>query len=202
MTVHTPTSEGQRAADHSIEEIFLNRWSPRAFDGSDMPEADLRAILEAARWAPSAFNVQPWRFIYALRGDENWDKLLDLLNPFNKDWAKEASALVYLFSDTLIDQADGEARPASSNSFDAGAAWGYAALQATSMGYFSHGLGGIMKDELNAALNVPERFQPEIGFAIGRRGDVATLPEGLQAREMPSPRKSLDEIAFAGSFKG
>jgi len=85
MTARTP--------DHPVEDIFVSRWSPRAFDRSEMPEADLKTILEAARWAPSAFNVQPWRFVYARRGEAGWDDLVGLLNPFNRDWAQHASAL-------------------------------------------------------------------------------------------------------------
>ncbi|MFD1695013.1 nitroreductase family protein [Roseibium aestuarii] len=203
MTIH-PTRDflvsDHRSHAHPVEPLFVNRWSPRAFDGSEIPEADLKTILEAARWAPSAFNIQPWRFVYARRGDAHWDTLVNLLNPFNRDWAKEASALVYLFSDTLIDNKDGGTRPSGSHSFDAGAAWAHAALQATALGYHAHAMAGILKDEIHAALNVPARFQPEVAFALGRRGDATTLPDGLQARETPSPRKPLDEIAFSGSF--
>ncbi|MBD8893214.1 nitroreductase family protein [Roseibium litorale] len=204
MTVHTKNDfnvADHRTADHPVEPLFLGRWSPRAFDGSSMPETDLKIILEAARWAPSAFNIQPWRFVYALRGDENWETLVNLLNPFNRDWAQNASALVYLFSDTLIDGKDGaEPRASGSHSFDAGAAWGQAALQATALGYHAHAMAGILKDEINAALGVPERFKPEVGFAIGRRGDASILAEGLRGREQPSPRKPLSEIAFSGKF--
>ncbi|MBO0345334.1 nitroreductase family protein [Roseibium limicola] len=205
MTLHPSKDQlvvDHRTQDHPIEPLFLNRWSPRAFDGSEMPETDLKTILEAARWAPSAFNIQPWRFVYALRGDANWQTLVNLLNPFNRDWAQNASALVYLLSDTLVENSDGSTRASGTHAFDAGAAWSYAALQATALGYYSHGMAGILKDDIHQALNVPARFQPEIAIAIGRRGDVTTLPEGLQGREAPSPRKPLDEIAFSGSFKG
>lgn len=117
-----------RKPDHPVNELFVNRWSPRAFDGSDMPETDLKTILEAARWAPSAFNIQPWRFVYARRDDDNWGKLLELLNPFNLGWAQHASALVFLFSDTEIDGKDGDPnRPSGTHSLDAGAAWAQAA---------------------------------------------------------------------------
>ncbi|MHA1570419.1 MAG: nitroreductase family protein, partial [Alphaproteobacteria bacterium] len=84
----------ERTADHPIEPIFLRRWSPRAFDGSPMRAEDLMTILEAARWAPSAFNIQPWRFLYSLRDDAHWEKYLTLLDQFNADWAQHASALV------------------------------------------------------------------------------------------------------------
>jgi nitroreductase len=193
MTARTP--------DHPVEDIFVSRWSPRAFDRSEMPEADLKTILEAARWAPSAFNVQPWRFVYVRRGEAGWDDLVALLNPFNRDWAQHASALVYLFSDTEIDGKDGKPNRANgTHAFDAGAAWTHAALQATALGYHSHGMAGILKDEINERLGVPERYRPLIAFAIGRRGDVKELDESLQARETPSGRMPLDEIAFSGSW--
>jgi len=193
MTARTP--------DHPVEDLFVNRWSPRAFDRSDMPEADLRTILEAARWAPSAFNIQPWRFVYARRGDDNWQTLVELLNPFNRAWAQHASALVYLFSDTEVDGKDGKPNRANaSHSFDAGSAWTHAALQASLLGYHTHGMAGILKEEIHDKLGVPARFQPHIAFAVGRRGDPAELEESLQAREAPSGRKTLDEIAFAGTW--
>eukprot|EP00903_Cladosiphon_okamuranus_P001244 g1242.t1 len=150
MTARTP--------DHPVDELFVNRWSPRAFDRSEMPEADLKTILEAARWAPSAFNIQPWRFVYARRGDAGWQTLVDLLNPFNKDWGQHASALVYLFSDTEVDGKDGKpGRPNGYHAFDAGSAWTHAALQATKLGYHAHGVAGIQKDEIHEKLGVPDR---------------------------------------------
>ncbi|WP_417684918.1 nitroreductase family protein [Roseibium sp.] len=204
MTIHVANDiklDEYRNAEHPVEPLFVGRWSPRAYDGSQMPQADLMTILEAARWAPSAYNVQPWRFVYALRGDANWDKLLDLLNPFNKDWAQRASALVFLFSDKLVDQEGAEPLVSGTHSFDAGAAWAQAALQATALGYHAHAMAGLMHDDIPAALNVPERYKIEIAFAVGRRGDVSVLPEALQERDLPSPRLPLSKTAFAGGFK-
>ncbi|MDN3718612.1 nitroreductase family protein [Roseibium salinum] len=166
-----------------------------------MPEADLKTILEAARWSPSAFNIQPWRFVYARRGDTDWHRLVELLDPFNQAWARNASALVYLFTDTEIDGRDGKPNRANgTHSFDAGSAWAHAALQATALGYHTHGMAGILKDKIHEALAVPERFRPEIAFAIGCIGDASELPESLRAREVPSGRKRLNEIAFAGGW--
>ncbi|MBN9669566.1 nitroreductase family protein [Labrenzia aggregata] len=190
-----------RKPDHPIETLFVDRWSPRAFDGSQMPEADLMTVLEAARWAPSAFNIQPWRFVHARRSDRDWQKLVDLLNPFNRDWAQHASALVYLFSDTEVDGRDGKPnRPSGTHSFDAGSAWAHAALQATALGYHAHAMAGILMEEISEQLGVPERFKPEIAIAIGRLGDGSQLSEDLREREIPSHRKSLGEIAFAGTW--
>lgn len=142
MTARTP--------DHPIENLFVDRWSPRAFDRSTIEEADLKTILEAARWSPSAFNIQPWRFVYARRGDADWQVLVDLLNPFNRDWAQHASALVYLFSDSEVDGKDGKPNRANGlHTFDAGSAWAHAALQATALGFHAHGMAGILKDEIH-----------------------------------------------------
>lgn len=193
MTARTP--------DHPIENLFVDRWSPRAFDRSTIEEADLKTILEAARWSPSAFNIQPWRFVYARRGDADWQVLVDLLNPFNRDRAQHASALVYLFSDSEVDGKDGKPNRANGlHTFDAGSAWAHAALQATALGFHAHGMAGILKDEIHEKLGVPERYLPQIAIAIGRRGDTADLPETLQERETPSSRKPLAEIAFAGAW--
>ena len=191
----------QRQADHPVHPLFLDRWSPRAFDGCDLPDADLRTIFEAARWAPSAFNSQPWRFLYAKRGDPNWERFLSLLIPWNQGWAHSASVLIYILSDTLpfVDKA-GQPAPSHTHSFDAGAAWACLALQATKLGYHAHGMSGIELDRARAELQVPERFRIEAAAVIGRIGDPATLDDKLRARETPSTRKPLADFVHAGNF--
>ena len=189
-----------RSAAHPIDPLFTERWSPRAFDGSAIPQADLNTILEAARWAPSAFNYQPWRFLYAHRGTELWDGLLTLLVPFNWNWAQHASVLLFILSDTLIDQANGAPKPLHSHSFDAGAAWAYLALQATRLGYHAHGMTGIDFDAARETLDIPSRFHIDAAVAIGRRGDPSRLPEALQQRERPSGRKPVEEFSFDRKF--
>ncbi len=189
-----------RQTDTALDPIFLHRWSPRAFDGSVMSAEDLRTIFDAGRWAPSSFNYQPWRFLYATRDDAaNWSRFVDLLMPFNALWAKEASALVFIVSETTMGAPD---KPSHSHSFDSGAAWGAMALQAHMLGYHTHGMAGIEMDKSRTELGVPDGFRIEAAIAIGRMGDPAALPEKLQEREVPSGRKSLDEIAYPGSFRG
>jgi nitroreductase len=189
-----------RRTDTGLDPIFLHRWSPRAFDGSDMSAKDLRTILDAGRWAPSSYNYQPWRFLYATRNDaENWQRFLDLHIPFNAIWAKDASVLLFILSETTMGAAD---KPSHSHSFDAGAAWAGIALQAHLLGYHAHGMVGIDMGKTRMELGVPDGFKIEAAVAIGRRGDPATLPEKLQPREIPSDRKPLDEIAYPGSFRG
>jgi nitroreductase len=193
-----------RFPDHPIDPLFVERWSPRAFDASEVPDADLMTMFEAARWAPSAFNSQPWRFLYAKRGDPNWERFLSLLIPWNQGWAQSASVLVYILSDTLpfTDKASGAPAPSTTHSFDAGAAWACLALQAARMGYHAHGMSGIQYELARAELRVPERYRLDAACVVGRIGDPATLDDKLRAREVPSGRKGVPEFAFAGNFPG
>jgi nitroreductase len=189
-----------RTTDTAIDPLFLERWSPRAFDGSPIAAEDLRTIIDAARWAPSAFNYQPWRLLYAVHGDANWDRFVGALIPFNQSWAKNAGVLFYIVSDTIMTSGSGKESPSHSHSFDAGAAWAQMALQATRLGLHAHGMTGVDFEKARTDLGVPDRFRIEAAVAIGKRGDPATLEEGLRAREMPSDRKAIEDIAFAGDF--
>lgn len=195
------TSSNYRQADYPIEPSFLNRWSPRAFTGETISETGLLTILEAGRWAPSAFNSQPWRFVYALRGTEQWDKIFPILNEFNQGWAKSASALVIMLSKTHF-AAPGttEEKLSYSHTFDTGAAWGAIAHQAQLLGFQAHGMTGLHFDKAVEILGIPEGYRVEAAAAIGRLGDKAQLPDYLQSRETPSPRRPLSEIAFNGTF--
>ncbi len=191
----------ERCPDHPIEAMFLNRWSPRAYDATSMPAADLLIILEAARWAPSAYNIQPWRFLYSHRDDVHWQLYLSLLDEFNTSWALHASALVVVLSDTMVPGVDnGEPKLSGTHSFDAGAAWAQLALQATSLGYHAHAMAGIHFDQVRKSLAAPEQFSIEIVVAIGRRADPSMLPKEFGCREQPSQRMPLNDIAFSGSF--
>ena len=196
------TETPNRVADHPIAELFVRRWSPRAFDGSPLEEGDLLRLFEAARWAPSAFNVQPWRFLYALRGGPDWDRFLNLLIPFNQGWAANSSALVFVLSDRFRRDENGAPKDEFySHSFDTGAAWGQFALQAVDDGLYAHGMTGIDFEKASAELAIPEEFRIEMAAAVGRTGDPAEiLPEGLREREVPSGRKPISELAFAGNF--
>lgn len=187
----------ERHPDYPIDPIFVQRWSPRAYDSKPMPHADLLTLIEAARWAPSAYNYQPWRFLYAHREDAHWPGFLDLLVPFNIDWAQHASALIFVLSDTLMGD-----DPAHSHSFDAGAAWAQLALQANRLGYHARGMAGIDFERARAHLQVPARFRIEMAIAVGTRTDPEKLPLPLQKHEQPTPRRPVREIAFAGAFPG
>lgn len=190
-----------RKAAYPINPVFTDRWSPRSFDGNPISQDSLLTLLEAARWAPSAFNYQPWRFLYAHRDDANWSTLMGPLIPFNQMWVANASALIYILSDTLMHTGNpDEAKPSHSHSFDAGAAWAQLALQATYMGLHAHGMTGVDFDAARAALNVPDRFRIEAAIAVGHKADPSLLPEGLREKDVPSDRKPIADFAFAGVF--
>jgi nitroreductase len=188
-----------RIAHPKVEKLIVDRWSPRAFDGSELPQEDLEVIFEAAGWAPSAYNVQPWTFLYAKRGDANWDLFLSQLIDFNQSWAKDASVLVYIVSDTLMRSEKGNSEN-HSHSFDAGAAWVLAALQAQALGYHTHGMTGIKFGEAETALGIPADHRLEAAFVIGKAAGKEILPDFLQEREVPSDRKPVSEIAKPGKF--
>lgn len=197
------TDTNPRKAEYPVASVFLDRWSSRAYTGEPVPEQDLLTILDAAHWAPSAFNSQPWRFVYAIKGTESFDALLALLNDFNRSWASNAGALVIVLSKThMLPPGASEEVPSYSHTLDAGAAWGSAALQATMLGYAAHGMTGIHLDKIAEALGVPAGYRPELAFSVGKRGDASQLPEMLASREGPSPRRPVSEIAFEGRFKG
>jgi nitroreductase len=190
-----------RTPDHDIDPLFLNRWSPRAYTGEDMAEAELFRLFEAARWAPSANNAQPWRFIYARRNVGRWAYLLSLLNEGNRRWADKASALVVLLSKThQLRAGDTEPAPLRTHSLDAGAAWASLAFQAERGGWRTHAMGGFDRAAASGVLGVPDGYHIEIVIAVGRQGDAAALPTELQAREQPNARRPLTELVAEGRF--
>jgi nitroreductase len=189
--------ETGRQTDTALDPMFLRRWSPRAYDGSVMPEADLRTIFDAGRWAPSCYNYQPWRFLYATRDSGDWERFLSCLIPFNQSWVKNASVLIFITSERTMGAPD---KPNYDHSFDAGAAWAMMALQAQILGYHAHGMAGVDHEKTLAELKIPETYRLECAVAIGRQADPEILPDALRAREKPSDRKALSEVMFAGNF--
>jgi nitroreductase len=194
---HGIDARAVRRPGHDIDDIFVNRWSPRALSGAEIPETELLTLFEAARWAPSAFNNQPWRFLYARRGDAYWDRFLGLLNEKNRGWAHAAAALVVVLSKTTFDH---NGKPARTHSFDTGAAWQNLALQATARGWVAHGMQGFDAARARTELRVPEEFAVEIMVALGRPGRPEDLPDKQRAGERPNGRKPLAETVFAGGF--
>jgi nitroreductase len=189
-----------RISDYDIEPLLLRRWSPRAFTGEAMPQAELMRVLEAARWAPSSSNAQPWRFVYAHRDTPAWATLLGLLTETNCLWARNAALLLVALSKKTMDPEG--ARPNHTHSFDTGAAWSNLALQATAMGWHAHGIGGFDRARAASDLCVPADFRVEAAIAIGRQADKSVLPDALQARETPNGRAAVAQFAFEGRFGG
>lgn len=190
-----------RHAEHAVDRIFLDRWSPRAFTGEDIPEDILLTLLDAAHWAPSSYNLQPWRFIYARKGTAHWERLFGVLNEFNRSWAGSASALVVVLSARrAIPPGKDSAIDNITHSFDAGAAWGFLAIQASLLGWQAHGMAGMDRDKARVDLRVPDDYAVEAAIAIGRPGDESILPDALRAREVPSQRLPVAQVVAEGSF--
>ena len=163
------TNANGRTADHEIDPIFLERWSPRSFTGEPIPDEALFRMFEAARWAPSASNQQPWRFLYAKRDTPDFASFVDPLSDGNKSWVKDTSVMIALISKRMI-AAKGE-RPARENynhSFDTGAAWAYFALQAAMMGWAAHAMGGFDVPRATKDLGIPDDYRIEAMIAVGR----------------------------------
>jgi nitroreductase len=186
-----------RKSDHPIEELFLNRWSPRAMSGESVSAEELMPLFEAARWAPSSYNNQPWRILYARRDTEHWPVFFGLLAEGNRAWAKDAAVLLLFVSKETFDF---NGRPYPTHSFDTGAAWENLALQATLMGLITHGMQGFDYERARTELNIPEGFRVEAMIAVGRPGDPASLPDKMREIEAPSGRKQLSEITCEGPF--
>ena len=190
-----------RIAEHAIDPRFLDRWSPRAYDEKPITETELLTVLEAGRWAPSSFNLQPWRFLYAQRDTPEWKTFLGLLIEYNQGWAHRAAALVFIVSDRSSPPGkDGSVKPSRTHSFDAGAAWAYCALEARRLGLYAHGMSGFDPERAPKELGVPDTFHVDAVFALGRVTDPSVLSESIRAKEQPSDRRPLAETAFAGKF--
>ena len=192
---------GKRIPNHAIEPLILRRWSPRAFTDELIDEVTLMRIFEAARWAPSSYNSQPWRFVYAVRGSESWPRLLALLNDTNRVWAKRGAVLAVSVSSITMRPPGFDADiPSYSHSFDAGAAWAMLALQATALGWSAHAMVGFDKERASFELEIPPGYRVEAAIVIGKQGDRTTLPEVLQALETPNSRHPVSAFAYEGVF--
>lgn len=186
-----------RKAAHKIDPIHLERWSSRKFSNKPVEVDKLHSIFEAARWAPSAANWQPWRFVYA-QETEDLEKFHSFINENNVEWCKEAPVLVAVVS-KLTRNEEGDPNPF--HSFDTGAAWGYLSLEAHRQGLLTHGMGGFDREKAKEVLNISDEYVVEAVIAIGYYDAEATLSERNEAREVPSNRNELAEFLFEGSFK-
>ena len=176
------TTSNGRTADHPIDRIFLDRWSPRSFTGESISDADLFTILEAARWAPSASNLQPWRFLYAKRQSADWPRFLDPISPGNRGWVADTAVLIAILSKRTRQPKDGPAVDNYTHSFDTGAAWACLALQASLIGFAAHAMGGFDVARAIVDLGIPDDYRIECMVAIGRYRLDAENPAKANAR--------------------
>ncbi len=176
--------------------MFIERWSRRAISPQPLSADVVRSLFEAARWAPSSGNAQPWLFVY---GDDEATlaNLRPVLNDSNQRWANAAPLLMFAFA-----RKQNNGRPAPTAEFDTGSAWMSLALQAHALGLVAHGMAGFHHDKVYEATGVPAADYTAIAaIAVGYPGDEALLPEDLRAREKPSQRKPSAEFALKGRFQ-
>jgi len=186
-----------RTPDHAIDPLFVRRWSPRAMTGEPLTESELLALFEAARWAPSTYNEQGWRFLYARRDTPEWPTFFGLLVEGNRAWCDRAAVLAVVLSHKVFAR---NGKPNPVHVFDSGLAYENLALQGTAMGLVVHGMQGFDFDGARRELGVPDDYSVNAMFAVGRPGDPAALPEPLREREAPSGRKPVAEIIREGRF--
>ena len=186
-----------RTSDYPIDAQFIERWSPRAMTNDAIDDQTLLSFFEAARWSPSAYNIQPWRFAYSKHGSDSWENYLEFLIDFNRGWAQYASALVVIVSKTT--SLNGERLVDNpTHAFDTGAAWANLAHQAHLKGWLTHCMSGIHHDKIKAALQLPDDYAVHAMVAIGKPGDKARLPDFLQEKEAPSGRLPLGKTVSEG----
>lgn len=184
-----------RKAVYPIEPLILERWSPRAMSGEAVSHDEFMRLVEAARWAPSSYNSQPWRFIYAHRDTPEWKKLFDLMIPFNQEWAKDAAVLVIMLS---LKNFEYDGKPSRTHSFCAGCAWENFALQGWAQGLVVHGLEGFDYDKARIDLHLPDDVEVEAMCVVGKPGAIERLSPALREREIASDRKPATELVFKG----
>jgi nitroreductase len=185
--------------NHEIHPLIAKRWSPRAFDSKLVETEKLAQIFEAARWASSCFNDQPWVFIVATKDDTvNYQKMLDCLVPFNISWAQAAPVLGLVIAQKNFKH---NGKPNAWGEYDAGQATATLVLQATALDLVAHQMGGFDADKAIAAFNIPETAKPIAAIAIGYAGDPSNLPTELQERETaPRDRHPLNSFVFTGEW--
>ena len=192
-----PKVKKQAPTTLDLHPLIINRWSPRALDVNDeISSDDLRAILEAARMAPSAHNGQPWRFIFGKRNDETFNEILSGLGEFNQMWAKNASVLLLVTG--TKQRENGEPHPTFQ--YDAGLAVSQATFEAHHRGYVTHQMTGFSHDAMCKTFNLTTT-EPVVVIAIGKQADSEILPDQMAEREVAAPsRKELSELIIKGSL--
>jgi nitroreductase len=186
-----------RKAEYPVEDIFVARWSPRAMTGEPLSDGEIKTLFEAGRWAPSTYNEQEWRFLFARRDTPQWQTFFDLLVEGNQAWCKNAAMLVVVVAHKVFAK---NGKPNPVHLFDAGAAFENIALQGTAMGLVVHGMQGFDFAKAHSVLKVPEDYAVAAMFAAGRPAEPETLDGPLRDREKPSDRKPVTQIICEGPF--
>ncbi len=180
-----------------IHPVIKNRWSPRSFAPKPVSSDQLERIFEAARWAPSSFNEQPWRFIAGVKGDGTWEKLHECLVEFNQIWTEPAPVLILAIGNKL--SAKGEKN--SVYQYDVGQSMAYITLQAEAEGLRSHQMGGFSKEKARKLFDIPEDYEPMVMSAIGYQDAPERLkPDFAKMEKSPRERKPLEELVFSNTF--
>ena len=195
-----PTELNKTAVtQYPIHPLLAERWSPRAFSDRPIPADVQGSLLEAARWAPSSSNEQPWRFILVQRKDEvAHSRIVETLSSNNRIWASRAPLLIVGVASMLRSSSG---RPNGHAWYDLGQSVAHLSIQATAAGLYLHQMGGFDKEQARVALEIPENYEPAGVIAVGYLGDVSELPEDLQARERnPRSRRPLPESVFNGKW--
>jgi nitroreductase len=192
-------TKSARKAQAPADPQFIERWSPRAFSPEPLPAETLATLFEAARWAPSCFNEQPWLFLYATTPEDK-APFLSCLVEFNRIWAGKAPVLAFVLAKRSFAKNGNPNRWAP---FDAGAAWMSLALQAHGLGLCTHAMAGFDEDRVYEVLQVPrDKYEVMAAIAIGKRGDPDGLPAEVLKDEAPNERKALGQVAWEGVFRG
>lgn len=186
-----------RKTKYPILDVFLARRSSRALSDESISDQELMTLFDAARWAQSSYNNQPWRFIYARKNTAQWQTFFNFLVSANQVWAKDAQVLVVVLSKNAFDYNN---KPSRTHSFDTGAACQNMALQGAFLDIVVHGMEGFDYQKARTELEIPDVYEIQAMFAIGKIGQLSHLPENLQSKEVPSERKPLDEIVFQDRF--
>lgn len=189
-----------RQPDHPVAPEFPARWSPRSFTDREVSQGEVMSLLEAARWAPSASNHQPWRIIWARRGEAAFEAMVGTLTGNNPVWAGKAGAIFAVATSEKVTNREGVEVQNRTAGFDTGSAWMSLALQARTMGLIAHAMGGFDVEKLAEVVHLPKGHTLQCVVAVGEQGPAEALPESLKEREKPSSRKPLAEISRHGSF--
>jgi nitroreductase len=185
--------------DQPVHSLLSSRWSPYAFADRDVSDEDLRSLFEAARWAPSSYNEQPWSYLVATRADaEEFERLLSCLVEGNQAWARHAPVLALGVTRHVFTRND---KPNAAAEHDLGLAAGGLLVEATARGLVVHQMIGILPDRARELYAIPDHSRALTGMAIGYEGEPSSLPETLRGRDLaPRTRKSLSEFVFGGRF--